>query len=252
MWAPSAVKLVATKAPAADLTAFYKAMDEFGTALGMGTLTCAVKGQTCHTNTDKKRALLKGSLAVQQLAMGAAVDYFAAQFAFCAKTAATSAACNTAGLAGLKPLGTAMAAADFYSKKTAAERTTWSTANDKTNVAAALAKLAPAAGAVGFGCKAAAAVAPATVGVRPTCGAANCCMGMKKAVADTANTAELCQLKTALKGQVVTTAASAKATACYVEVTAAVSEEQTGACIEGAVRAASAALSVLAAAYMMA
>lgn len=252
MWAPNAVKLTATKATAAELTAFYKAMDEFSAALGMGQLSCAVTGETCNKNADKKRTLLKGTLEVQQLAMGAAVDYFVAQRAFCAKTAATAAACNTSGLAGLKPLGTSMATADYYSKKTAAERTTWLTAEDKKNVAAALAKLAPAAGAVGASCKAAAAVAPATKGVRPTCATANCCMGYKKAATDTTNSAETCQVKTLTKGQVVTTAASAKATASYVEVTAAVSEEQTGACIEGAVRTASAALSVLAAAYMMA
>lgn len=249
MWAPNAVKLTATKATAAELTAFYTAMDEFGAALGMGKLSCAA-GVAC---TTPKRVLLKGSLSVQGLAMGAATDYFVAQRAFCAKTAATAATCNTEGLKGLKPMGTSFAAADFYSKKTVAERATFITAEDKKNVAAALAKLAPAAGAIGFSCKAAAAVAPATVGVRPVCGALNCCMGIRKTAEATTNSAETCQLKTATKAQVITTAASAKATSCYIEVTAAVSEEQTfAACIEGAIRNASAALSVLAAAYMMA
>jgi hypothetical protein len=248
MWAPNAVKLTATKATAAELTSFYTAMDEFSAALGMGKLSCAA-GVTC---TTPKRVLLKGSLAVQELAMNAATDYFVAQRAFCAKTAATAAACNTAGLKGLKPMGTSYAAADVYSKKTAAERTTFITAEDKKNVAAALAAIAPAAGAVGASCKAAAAVAPATVGVRPTCGAANCCMGIKKTAEGTTNTDETCQLKATTKPKVITTAASAKATGNYVEVTVAVEEEQIGACIEGAIRNASAALSVLAAAYMMA
>ena len=183
--------------------------------------------------------------------MGAAVDYFKAQRAHCKKTAATAAACNTAGLAKLKDLGTAMAAADYYSTMTAAARTTWKTAEDVKNVAAAIANLAVATGTVGASCKAATAVAPA-IGVRPTCAAENCCMGHKASATATTNSFELCQVKTATKGMVVTTPASAKATACYIEVTAAVSAEQTGACIEGAVRIASAALSVLATAYMMA
>lgn len=148
-------------------------------------------------------------------------------------------------------MGTAMAKDDFF-EKTVAERTTWRETQDKANVAAATAALKPAAPAVGADCKAAAAAAGETTGKRPDCGTANCCMGYKKAVTDTANSAETCQDKTLSKGMVVTTDAKAVANAGYIEVTAAVSEEQSGACIEGAMRAASAAASVLAAIYMMA
>jgi len=217
----------------------------------MGKLSCAAGG-TCAT-----RALLKGALKDQVAAFTFAGSYYAAMKKDCELAtfggAATKAACITAGYAKLTAMGTAMAAADFYSVKTAAARTTWSTAQDVINVAAAIAAKAPAAGTVGFSCAAAAAVAPATVGVRPACAAANCCMGYKALPADTANSAngELCQLKTLLKGKVVTTAASAKATSCYVAFTAAVTAEQDGACIEGAVRASTAAFSVLAATYMM-
>lgn len=78
-------------------------------------------------------------------------------------------------------------------------------------------------------------------------------MGYKANEADETNSVngELCQDETVTKGQVITTAATAKATKGYVEVTAAVTVEQTGACIEGAVRAATAAFSVLATTYMM-
>jgi len=242
MWRPCKTKLEGiTGITTAEETTFFTSADKFGANLGLGKISCAA-GATCTA-----RVPLKGSLAVQELAMNAAVDYYVAQRAHC-----KDAACNTAGLTALEAMGTAMATADYYSKKTTAERTTWRTAEDKKNVAAALAALVPAAGAVGADCKAAAIVAPATVGVRPACGAANCCMGFRKADTDTVNSAETCQLKATTKAQVTTTAASAKATACYVAVTAAVTEEQTGACIEGAVRSASAALSVLAAAYMMA
>jgi hypothetical protein len=151
----------------------------------------------------------------------------------------------------LKGLGTRMATDDYISKKTTAERATWMTAEEKKMQATAMA--APAAGKVGFSCKAAAAVAPATVGVRPTCDAANCCMGVRKTLTDTANASETCQLKTATKAKHTTTAAAftVKSLYCY-QTTLAVVADYEAACIEGAVRNASAALSFLAAAYMMA
>ena len=240
------------KPTAADWTAYLVAADAFGAALGMGKLSCAA-GATCAT-----RALLKGTLANQVAAFTFAGSYYKAMKTNCELATfggfADKAKCTADGFAKLTAMGTAMAAADFYSVKTVAARTTWSTAQDVINVAAAIAAKAPAAGTVGFPCNAAAAVAPATVGVRPACAAANCCMGHKALPADLTNSVngEVCQLKTALKGAVVTTKASAKATSCYVAFTAAVTAEQDGACIEGAVRTASAALSVLAAAYMMA
>lgn len=65
------------------------------------------------------------------------------------------------------------------------------------------------------------------------------------------NTEELCYDKTKLKMTVTTTAASAKATSCYIESTAAVTAEWDSACIEGATKLASGA-ALLAAAYLMA
>ena len=185
-----------------------------------------------------------------------AVDYFIAGRTACAKItdATKKTACTTAGYAGFKKWGTAIAAGNAYSSLTTAKSTEWFTAEDKKNVAAALALLVPAPGTVGASCKAAAAVAPATVGIRPTCAAANCCMGYKASETATVNSVngELCQLKTVTKGQVITKAAIAVSVSGYVEVTAqAVTVEQTGACIEGAVRAATAAFSVLTAIYMM-
>ena len=236
----------------AEFKVYQAAADAFGAALGMGKFSCAL-GAVCTP-----RVLLKGTLKDQAAAFAFAGSYYAAMKKDCELATfggfADKAKCTADGFAKLTAMGTAMAAADFYSVKTVAARTTWSTAQDVINVAAAIAAKAPAAGTVGFPCNAAAAVAPATVGVRPACAAANCCMGHKALPADLTNSVngEVCQLKTALKGAVVTTKASAKATSCYVAFTAAVTAEQDGACIEGAVRTASAALSVLAAAYMMA
>lgn len=131
----------------------------------------------------------------------------------------------------------------------AARDTWWKTEMKKLTVAAAG---APLAGKAGFSCKAAAAVAPATVGVRPKCDAANCCMGMKKAAADTTNTGgELCQLKTALKADVYDVYA-ATSKAGYIMKSKSTATSYTGACIEGAVRTASAAFTVFATVYMMA
>jgi hypothetical protein len=195
MWRPCKTKLEGIKGiTTAEEKLFFAAASKFSAKLGMGDVGCAA-GKACTARTP-----LKGSLAVQELAMNAAVDYYVAQRAHCkiVDVAATITKCNADGLTALEGVGTAMAAADYYSKKTVAERATWMTAEMKKNVAAALAALVPAAGAVGASCKAAAAVAPATVGVRPTCGA-NCCMGFRKAETDTVNSAETCQLKTTTK-----------------------------------------------------
>jgi hypothetical protein len=88
---------------------------------------------------------------------------------------------------------------------------------------------------------------------RPACPATDCCLGTNKdkAAPTAPNGNEQCAVKTATKATVVTTAASAKATACYIEVTKAVTTEWEGACIEGAQRLVSGA-ALLAAAYMMA
>jgi len=104
----------------------------------------------------------------------AAMNYYVAQKAHCDATAATKAACNTAGLTALEAMGTAMAAADFYSAKTAAERTTWTTANDAAMVAAAIAATKPALLATGSSCKADTATPP----VRPACPETDCCLGV--------------------------------------------------------------------------
>jgi len=151
----------------------------------------------------------------------------------------------------LKAIGTEMATADFYSKKTAAEQTTWWTAWGKSAIVKAIG--APAAGTVGASCKAAAVVAPATKGVRPTCAATDCCMGLKAKAEDTTNYTETCQLKTATKGKVTTTAAEFISKDGFTYNTkVAVTADYVGACIEGAMKTTSAALTVIAAAYMMA
>lgn len=125
-------------------------------------------------------------------------------------------------------------------------------AYDKKRLAAA--SPPPAAGAVGFVCKAAAVVAPATVGVRPACGTENCCMGVRKTAEDKTNASETCQLKTATKAKHETTPAGFTVKSGYIYQTTLQVEaaDYVAACIEGAVRNTSAALSVLAAAYMMA
>ena len=206
MWAPQNVRVLAiTSITAADQKLFYTNLNEFGVALGMGSVGCATSSVNAATVTcPAARVLLKGSLAVQAKAMKFAVDYFIAGKTACDKVtdATKKTACTTAMYAGFKKWGTAIAAGDAYSSLTAAKSTEWFTAEDKKNVAAALALLVPAPGTVGASCKAAAAVAPATVGIRPTCAAANCCMGYKASATATANSVngELCQLKTLLKG----------------------------------------------------
>jgi len=164
--------------------------------------------------------------------------------------AADKTKCYTDGNAALIVLAKAWGTADLAGM-TAAKRAEWMTADDKKRILAAAPVIA--AGEVGYACKAAAVVAPATAGVRPVCGAANCCMGHKKLPADTTNTGgEFCQLKTATKGAATTTAATASLKGGYMTSVAAVTASYDGACIEGAIRATSAALSVLATAYMMA
>ena len=250
----------------------------------MGKIACATGDANTADLTalcPGTRVLLKGSLSVQQMAMTWAVDYLVAFTASCAKNtdATVKDACVLEAYKGFKTWGTAMATANVYSKLTAAERITWFTAEDVKNNKAALDKLKPAPGVIGAGCgkKSPMVMQPGGGGGgrggpgggrggggggpgspggpggmgRPACAAGNCCMGYKAAAADLVNSEELCQLATATKGQVITTAATAKSTSNYVEVTAAVFVEQTGVCIEGAVRAATAAFSVLAATYMM-
>lgn len=144
-----------------------------------------------------------------------------------------------------------MTAADYFSVKSTSEQTSWLELEDKANVLLALAAGIPAAETVGAKCDLPAAVGDAKA-VRPGCGTGNCCMGHKKDATDEENSAELCQLETASAGMVITTVATAVANSNYIEVTAAVSESQDGKCIEGAMRGASAVVSVFAALYMMA
>jgi hypothetical protein len=67
------------------------------------------------------------------------------------------------------------------------------------------------------------------------------------------NGSEICAASASTKVTVTTTAASAKASSCYIEKTAAVTAEWEGACIEkdGATKLATGA-ALLAAAYLMA
>ena len=195
LYAPCKVKVAAiTGIVAADTTAFLVGADAFGSALGMGKLSCA-SGATC---TSPARIALKGTLAVQQLARVAAADYYVAQKAHCDATAATKVACNTAGLTALGAMGTAMGAADFYSTKTPAERTTYMTTTDAANVAAAIAATKPALLATGSSCKADTATPP----VRPACPATDCCLGVKAAAEDLVNSFEVCTEKTLLAATV--------------------------------------------------
>jgi hypothetical protein len=155
-----------------------------------------------------------------------AADYMVAVRAYCSKDLKVTTRCTkfSDDINLLKGIGTRMATDDYISKKTTAERATWMTAEEKKMQATAMGA-APAAGKVGFSCKAAAIVAPATVGVRPTCDAANCCMGVRKILTDDekknetkpTNAAETCQLKTVTKVKYATTKAAftVKSLYCY-------------------------------------
>jgi hypothetical protein len=196
---------------------------------------------------------LKGTYTQKTAAVNYAMDYYLTGKSNCSKDVGDKTRCTKydADLKLLKGIGTEMATGDYMFKKTAAEQKTWLDAYDKKRLAAADSQ--PAAGAVGFECKAAAVVAPATTGVRPTCGAENCCMGVRKTATDTTNASETCQLKTATKANHTTTPAAYTIKSGYIfQTTLKVEASYIAACIEGAVGNASAALSVLAAAYMMA
>jgi len=78
-------------------------------------------------------------------------------------------------------------------------------------------------------------------------------MGLKATKEATTNYTETCQLKTATTGKVFTTKAEFVSKSGFVYQTVLpVTADYPGACIEGAMKTASAALSVIAAAYMMA
>jgi len=143
-----------------------------------------------------------------------------------------------------------MATDDFYSKMTATQQTTWWTEWGKKAIVKA--NIAPA-GTVGASCNAVKAVATQVKGVRATCTAANCCMGLKAKATDMTNYTETCQLKTATTGKITTTAAEFTTKDGFTYTTKlAVTADYVGACIEGAMKTTSAALSIIAATYMMA